>query len=146
MAIYKNILLAIDFHEGIEKAIEKAAAIAQTQDATLHAIHVVEPVSYAYGAGMLEGYVTNIGQLEKKLISDSEAKLNTFMENSGCSNTKTHVILGHADPAIRKLADELEDVLIVVGSHGKKGLQLLLGSTTTGLLHGSKCDVLSIRI
>ena len=39
-----------------------------------------------------------------------------------------------------------EDIRIVVGSHGRHGLALLLGSTASGVLHGAKCDVLAVRI
>ncbi len=36
--------------------------------------------------------------------------------------------------------------LIVVGSHGRHGLALLLGSTANGVLHGANCDVLAVRV
>jgi universal stress protein A len=36
--------------------------------------------------------------------------------------------------------------LIVIGSHGRHGLQLLLGSTANGVLHLSECDVLAVRV
>ena len=36
--------------------------------------------------------------------------------------------------------------LIVVGSHGRHGLALLLGSTANAVLHGAPCDVLAVRI
>jgi universal stress protein A len=36
--------------------------------------------------------------------------------------------------------------LIVIGTHGQKGLQLLLGSTANAVLHGAGCDVLAVRI
>jgi len=34
----------------------------------------------------------------------------------------------------------------VVGSHGRHGLALLLGSTANGVLHGASCDVLAVRV
>ena len=36
--------------------------------------------------------------------------------------------------------------IIVVGSHGRHGLALLLGSTANGVLHGASCDVLAVRV
>ena len=47
---------------------------------------------------------------------------------------------------IKSEAEALNADLIVVGSHGRKGLGLLLGSTATGVLHGAKIDVLTVRI
>ena len=35
---------------------------------------------------------------------------------------------------------------LVVGSHGRHGLALLLGSTANAVLHGAPCDVLAVRI
>jgi len=50
------------------------------------------------------------------------------------------------DSEIHRLAKDQGLDLIVVGSHGRHGLSLLLGSTSTGVLHGAKCDVLAVRI
>ncbi len=36
--------------------------------------------------------------------------------------------------------------LIVLGTHGRHGLGLILGSTANGVLHGASCDVLAVRI
>ncbi|MGB1202845.1 MAG: universal stress protein [Alloalcanivorax venustensis] len=45
------------------------------------------------------------------------------------------------DPAVVEIAD-----LIVLGSHGKHGIRLLLGSTANAVLHRATCDVLAVRI
>jgi len=44
------------------------------------------------------------------------------------------------------VADEQGADLIIVGSHGRHGLALLLGSTANGVLHGAACDVLAVRV
>ncbi|WP_292363901.1 universal stress protein, partial [Methylophaga sp. UBA1464] len=36
--------------------------------------------------------------------------------------------------------------LIVVGSHGRKGIKMLLGSTANAILHHARCDVLAVRL
>jgi universal stress protein A len=36
--------------------------------------------------------------------------------------------------------------LIVLGTHGQKGVQLLLGATANSVLHGADCDVLAVRV
>ncbi|MFW5825636.1 MAG: universal stress protein, partial [Marinobacter sp.] len=47
---------------------------------------------------------------------------------------------------IHQLSEDKDVDLVVVGSHGRKGFQLLLGSTANGVLHGARCDVLAVRI
>ena len=42
--------------------------------------------------------------------------------------------------------ERLKADLIIVGSHGRHGVRLLLGSTANAILHGAKCDVLAVRI
>ena len=44
------------------------------------------------------------------------------------------------------IADQEQVDLIVVGSHGRHGLSLLLGSTANSVLHYAKCDVMAIRL
>ena len=55
-------------------------------------------------------------------------------------------VIGAPAPQIVDSAKDLGVDLIVVGSHGKHGLGLLLGSTANGILHHAHCDVLTIRI
>lgn len=44
------------------------------------------------------------------------------------------------------MAEDESTDLIIVGSHGRHGLALLLGSTASGVLHHSPCDVLAVRL
>ena len=59
---------------------------------------------------------------------------------------RCHLVFGRPETEIHLLAEQIEADLIVVGSHGRHGLALLLGSTSTGVLHGSPCDVLAVRV
>ena len=47
---------------------------------------------------------------------------------------------------IQQLAKDQKCDWIVVGSHGRHGLALLLGSTANDVLHGAPCDVLAVRL
>ncbi|BBI51861.1 hypothetical protein HORIV_42820 [Vreelandella olivaria] len=55
-------------------------------------------------------------------------------------------MVGMPDTEIHRFAEEHDVDLIVVGSHGRHGFALLLGSTSTGVLHGAQCDVLAVRV
>jgi universal stress protein A len=54
--------------------------------------------------------------------------------------------IGHAATEIQRVARDLDADLIVIGTHGRHGLGLLLGSTANGVLHGVKRDVLAVRV
>ena len=55
-------------------------------------------------------------------------------------------MLGRPEVEIHTKAEEIGADLIVVGSHGRYGLALLMGSTANGVLHGATCDVLAVRV
>jgi universal stress protein A len=55
-------------------------------------------------------------------------------------------VIGKPAAEIKLLAEELKAGLIVIGSHGRHGLGMILGSTANGVLHGASCDVLAVRI
>ena len=56
------------------------------------------------------------------------------------------VVLGKPEVEIHATAKELGTDLIVVGSHGRHGFALLMGSTANGVMHGAHCDVLAVRV
>jgi universal stress protein A len=56
------------------------------------------------------------------------------------------VEIGPTKTKILKTAEEVGADLIICGSHGRHGLSLLLGSTANAILHGAKCDVLTVRL
>jgi universal stress protein A len=49
-------------------------------------------------------------------------------------------------PEIVRVAEEESADLIIVGSHGRHGLALLLGSTANNVLHHAPCDVMAVRL
>jgi universal stress protein A len=56
------------------------------------------------------------------------------------------VEIGNTGHTILRVADELGVDLILVGSHGRHGLAVLLGSTARSVLNGARCDVLAVRV
>jgi universal stress protein A len=59
---------------------------------------------------------------------------------------QTWLETGSPKQEIIRIAEENAVDLIVVGSHGRHGLALLLGSTANGVLHHANCDVLAVRL
>ena len=123
--------------------IQAAAAIARAFDAELHIVHVLEPTNLAYGAVMLADLHSN----EMLQMRDhARAHVADLGGAFDVPADRQHVVTGRAMGEIHRVGEAGETDLIVVGSHGRHGLGLLLGSTANGVLHGAKCDVLAVRV
>jgi len=142
MANYRRILMAVDLSEDSDKVAERALAIASNNEAELHIIHVIEPLSFAYGGDIPMDFSGIQDEIHQQAVSQTAR----FSEKHGLPEDRRHVVLGQPEVEIHALAEELEADLIVVGSHGRYGLALLMGSTANGVLHGASCDVLAVRV
>ena len=144
--MYQQILFAADFSDEALRVGERAREIARKCGAQLSLIHVVEDVTISLGGGyellpvlpdlpdeaLLQEARNTLGELARRLdVADASLwVVNAISTKEG--------ILGAA-------RDHHID-LIVVGSHGRHGLALLLGSTANDVLHGAPCDVLAVRL
>jgi len=145
MESYRNILCAIDFSPFSEIVVERAAALASGTDAQLTLLHVIEffpedrsneviapedadPIKYRMSRareGVAE-QAQHLGEIEAAqeiVVSEHSAK---------------HEIV--------RFAKERKMDLIVVASHGRHGIGVLLGSTADGVMHTASCDVLAVRV
>ena len=142
MSTYKKVLLAVDLTEESVHVANRAKALAERNQATLHAVHVIEPLSLAYGGDI----PMDISSVQDQIHEQARRHLGEFAARHGIAEANAHLIFGRADSEIHRMAEELDADLIVVGSHGRHGLALLLGSTANGVLHGATCDVLAVRV
>lgn len=142
MSVYKNILVALDLAADNTAILEKAKAVAG--DAALSAVHVLEPAYFYYGMEPAIGALPD--NFEQDLIERADKELAETCAPYGISTDNQYRERGHAATQVLRLADDKGVDLIVVGSHGRHGLRLLLGSTANGILHGAKCDVLAVRV
>jgi universal stress protein A len=85
-------------------------------------------------------------EVEEKLRKELEARMRKLGDEFGVPESRQHILDGNPAPEIRRFADENDVDLVVLGTHGQKGVQLLLGSTANSVLHGVACDVLAVRI
>lgn len=136
---YTNILVASDFHDDCLPVIKKAIEIKALNQAKLSLVTVVPNVPYYMASGL-----SSISDVEEQLEDESQAKLNEVKTELDL-DCKTYLLHGSPKIEISKLAKEIKADLIVIGSHGKHGVQLLLGSTSSGVLHRAKCDVMVVR-
>ena len=142
MSSYQTILVAIDLSEDAKAVAAKAKAVSAGNEASLHLVHVIEPLSFAYGGDIPMDFSDIQDEIEKQ-ARELITRLASQLE---IPDAHTHVLLGRPEAEIHNLAESLSADLIVVGSHGRHGLALLLGSTANGVLHGASCDVLAVRV
>jgi universal stress protein A len=142
MSTYQNILVAIDLNEEADKVVQKACQIGLQSGVKLTLIHVTEPLSYAYGGDI----PMDLSAIQKQLHDHAEQRMSTFVQQHNLADVDQLLVSGHIETEVHRVANELSSDLIVVGSHGRHGLALLLGSTSNGILHGATCDVLAVRI
>lgn len=142
MGTYNTLLLAVDLSEEASEVAERGISLAKAQGGVVHLIHVIEPLSFAYGGDI----PMDFSGVQEEIQKQAEVQLAKLGERYGVSKERQHLVLGRPENEIHALAEELSADLIVVGSHGRHGLALLLGSTANGVLHGAKCDVLAVRV
>src|SRR5690606_5705918 len=73
-------------------------------------------------------------------------RMQLFAGDYGLPEEQMQIAFGHPRQEIHRVATEFGCDLIVVGSHGRHGLALLLGSTANDVLHGAPCDVIAVRL
>ncbi len=139
-AMYKHILFATDLTEDTEYLIDKVRNISKLTNAKLSLVHVVEPLpgySYAY---------LGIEDIEGQLIDEAKQAIEKLGGRLSIDKSAQFVEVGPTKTKILKIAEDIHADLIICGSHGRHGLSLLLGSTANAILHGAKCDVLTVRL
>lgn len=142
MADYKKILVSIDLTQEADQVVEQASSLAARYQAELSLVHVIEPLTFAYG-GDIPMDVTTI---QEEIETQAKEHLHILGSKWGIPVERQHLIYGRPATEIHRLAEEQKSDLIIIGSHGRHGFALVLGSTATGVLHGAKCDVLAVRV
>jgi len=142
MSEYKKVLVAIDLSEDSAIVVQRARALAHSENAQIHLIHVIEPLSFAYGGDI----PMDFSGIQEEIHQQASSQLQRFADSHSVPSSHQHIVLGRPDSEIHAKAEELGADLIVIGSHGRRGLALLLGSTANGVLHGAVTDVLAVRV
>lgn len=144
--MYNHVLVAVDLSDDADVVLSQAELTARLHGARLSAVTVVKPLTHVYGgldmAPISGGAVT----FEQEAMEQATSEMNKRGEKFGVKADDQHVLLGSPAHEVRQLASELDCDLIVIGTHGRHGLGLLLGSTANGVLHGTPCDCLAVRV
>ncbi|NRH29276.1 MULTISPECIES: universal stress protein [Pseudomonas] len=140
---YQHIMVAVDLTEECDPVMKRAVALADGTHAKLSVVHVVEPMAMAFGGDV----PMDLSMLQQQQFDQARERLDAFSTKyPQLLADQRHLTYGQPRQEIHKLAEEQGCDLIIVGSHGRHGLALLLGSTANDVLHGAPCDVLAVRL
>ncbi len=143
---YSHMLVAIDFSEATDRIVRRALELAKTLDARITLLHVID---YLPPLGFADDFSPSPAVLidEQELIANGKRSLDEIVARLRLPTDLPRVVLiGSPKQEIVRAATDHGADLIVIGSHGIRGLSRLLGTTASGVLNDAVCDVLAVRI
>ena len=144
MADFKRILVPTDFTETSEKAIEWALSLAERLGSWVTLMHAYEiPI-----IGFPDGALVATADIATRIADASRAGLDSAVARRQGRKVKVDGILrdGVAWEEINRVGDEIDADLIVIGTHGRRGLaRALLGSVAEKVVRTAHCPVTLIR-
>ena len=144
MKQFNNILFATDFSDASGPASDYAITLVKLTGAHLHVLHVINELD-EHQRVMIPREAFQL--LEKEIELQSIKELNRFCKEqaSGLSTT-THAVVGTAFQKILETGDQINADLIVMGTHGRTGMEhVIVGSTAERVVRRSKIPVLTVR-
>jgi nucleotide-binding universal stress UspA family protein len=147
--MYKKLLVATDGSPLSKKAVRSAIELARSVDAELVALYVVPryPVSYFEGGVTISSQ--DVARIEKQWADKGEAIVDAVQAAAEAEGIKARAVVTRSDlvaEAILSTAKKYKCDLVVMASHGRRGLKrILLGSETQHVLTHSSVPVLVLR-
>jgi nucleotide-binding universal stress UspA family protein len=139
--MYERILVPTDGSTGVDRAVEHAVDLARTYGAQLHVLNVVNVASLSVEANSQ----AVIDQLEEQ-GEELTYQVAEQATDAGVEDVVTEVTHGIPHQTILEYADERGMDLVVMGTHGRTGLEhYLLGSVTEKVVRSSDVPVLTVR-
>ncbi len=141
----KKVLFPTDFSEGALKALPYAVDLVRHFSARLYLVHVVYDIATA--SGLYVPHVS-INEMYKEIESGAMKELEKFgyALRKDIKDVVYHVLRGVPYEEIIKFAADNSVDLIVIGTHGRRGIdRVLFGSTAERVVRYAKCPVLTVR-
>jgi universal stress protein A len=140
----KHILVPTDMSEGAEEALDFACELAQTFGATVHLLNVIGIPTI----GVPELGVALTSTMIDGMVHDNQEALQQLATRKRLLAPIGQVLLrtGDARDMILQTAKEIGADMIVMGTHGRRGVtRALLGSVTEAVVRSAPCPVLTVR-
>jgi nucleotide-binding universal stress UspA family protein len=143
-----KILLAIDDSKFSKAATNAILTLGPPKTSQIRVLHVVEPPSVLVARGM-GGYSPNLRMIWEAQRKTAAALVSRVANHLRSKDYKvsTSVVQGEPRGKIVDVAARWKADLIVLGSHGRRGLdRFLMGSVSEAVVHHAPCSVLVVRI
>lgn len=147
--MYRRILVATDGSALSKKAVTSSIGLAAATGAELVAVNVVPRYPTSYFEGGISIPVEAVARTEKRWAQDGQAIVDAVRDQAQAQGVKSKSVIAHSDlvaESIMAAARRNKCDLIVMASHGRKGIKrVLLGSETQHVLTHSAIPVLVLR-
>jgi universal stress protein A len=140
--MYQKIMVAIDLSESSEAILTKVATLVAQNTAHYQVVCCYEPMLGL----MTEMSLPVVGFDDSVILAAMDERLQELVSAAGLQQDCTQVIENIVGPGLCQHAELMGADLIVMGSHSRSGLRVLLGSVTNYVLHHAHCDVLALKI
>lgn len=144
MAEFKKILCAVDFSDHSPKLADYAKTLARCTGAKLLCVYVAPSLSQYVGFHVPPSSIESfVGEIVAGADTSMEAYLKAHFSDVDASGK---VLVGYPAEEILNLAEDEQADLIIMGTHGRTGIdRILFGSVAEKIVKSSKCPVLTIR-
>lgn len=149
--MFKHLLVALDGSELADKALKLSLELAKTHGSKITIVTSTDPIDTGLGTGGfgLIDAASIIKQLEQAYADQANQVLDAAKKassNAGVNAETLYVPNQRASHSILETSDKIGCDVVIMGSHGRRGLQrLLLGSQAAAVLAGSKVPVLIVK-
>lgn len=131
--MYKTIICAIEASKEGAEVLAKAYELSRTFNSKLYVTHIIP-------------YKILPRDYQKELEENTSPEIKAITSSLDIPESHVSISFGKPYEQICSLAEKKNADLIILGTHSKKGLQALLGSTANGVVNYAKCDVSLIKI
>jgi len=143
-----KIILATDGTKFSEAATQSLASTIAPKNAEVLALAAVEPLLYSTPPQMSPGYAPELAGKREEQMKDARASVAAAAKvlHAAGFTVDTRIVEGDPRNAILDVAEETKTDLIVLGSHGRRGIQkFLIGSVAESVARHARCSVLIVR-
>lgn len=144
MAEFKKILCAVDFSDHSPKLADYAKTLARCTGAKLLCVYVAPSLSQYVGFHVPP---SSIESFVGEIVAGADTSMKAYLdEHFAGANVEGKVLVGYPAEEILNLAEDENADLIIMGTHGRTGIdRILFGSVAEKVVKSSVCPVLTIR-